>query len=125
MASLSLQELKSIKPEDLYLGYPPNQDKFWKPRLTWLLDNYPKETWKMFQRNKKKLKNQVLRVVQRANILMQILEREKNISQKEARALVMEDLVCPANGPALDPNPPEELPDQKRLQVLAWSENLR
>ena len=95
----------------------------WKAHLTWLLENYPQETWEAFQTNPDGLKEAIDRkTLQSSNVLARLKARDL---PEDAIQEAMLAVVAPSDGPALTADsPPEPLPPRKESRIWAWWENL-
>jgi hypothetical protein len=117
---LSLQELKNLKPKDLYIEHP-NLDPLWRDHLLWLLDNHPGRCLELFRRDRKQLALQLLRALQRASLYDAILREEKYYEKDQIQEFVYGKIVAPSDSLREPVNP---ISDKMRLKILAWSDNL-
>jgi hypothetical protein len=123
MKELTLKQLKRLKPEELLIE-SPSQDRLWEQHLLWLMDNEPERTWELFEQDPDLLAEKLLRVLQRADLLQAVLEKEDKLDADQIAEQV-NLIVSPSDGRALMQDPaPAPLSDKQRSRLLSWSRNL-
>ncbi len=116
----SLQRLQSLKPEDLLIEYP-NQEQMWRDRLVYLLDYQPEWVESLFLNDRKKLQKSLLENLQRASLLRLILQKKNQLAKDQVLEVVYGKVVSPSESLL----PESQLNDDLRLKILAWSDNLK
>ena len=98
----------------------PHDISLWLEHLEWLLENHPALASSLFEKNQ--LKEYLDKKVARAVVRSQQLQK-KGMDQEQALEVVREDLISPANGPALLEDNPPELSPQLRKKIMVWAES--
>jgi hypothetical protein len=118
--SLSLQELENLKPEDLYIENP-NQEQMWRDHLLYLLDYHPEWVNHLFNHDRKKLQRALLDNLQRASLLELILLKKNELAKDQVKEVVYAQVVSPSESLL----PEKSLSDDLKLKILGWSDGLK
>jgi len=121
MTSVSLKQLKRIKPEQIDLDHPEREPDF-KNHLRHLLQNYPQVTGDLAWNRPKELKARLERVTKRAILQRIILKKEGRLAPDQIEEAVRE-IVAPHDSPVDLGEEPEPLPEEDELRILAWADN--
>jgi len=118
---LNLQKRKSQDPAEIELEHP-NLDDTWRTHLLYLLDYHPTWVLNLYQNDPNELKRVLLSVVQRAELMKDILSQKGKLAREQIEEHVCQSIVYPIEH---QPPPPNQLSESQRLSVLDWSDNLK
>ena len=118
---LNLQKRKSQDPAEIAVEHP-NLDDTWRTHLLYLLDYHPTWVLNLYQNDPNELKRVLLSVVQRAQLMKDILSQKGKLAREQIEEHVCQSIVYPIEH---QPPPPNQLSESQRLSVLDWSDNLK
>lgn len=122
MKPLSKERLQKLRASEIEIDRP-HEDPWYQDRLQWLVDNEPEWVDQVFQENPEQLHRELVRSLQQATLSEVQYRRLRNLPDHEARELAHRQIIAPADGRSLAPDPPEPLSPARRQEILSWAED--